>query len=71
MDEKLEQYVIYEILNVLEIIYNIPRDKAIKYLRDNRGFIDNTIDRMDETLNREVEEWIPSTDIISHQRKDK
>ena len=71
MDDQLEQYVIHQILDSLEIVYHIPRNVGIQYLRDNTEFLYNTIDRMDEALNREIEEWVPSTDIISHQRKDK
>ena len=71
MDEQLEQYVVQQILDSLEIVYDIPRNISMQYLRDNTEFLYNTIDRMDEALDREIEEWVPSTDIISHQEKDK
>ena len=65
--DSLGIHVIYEVRDTLVNTYKIPADIAIEYMKESPEFLENATLRMDEALNRELEEWIPSTDILTHQ----
>ncbi len=59
--------VITEAVDILCNIYNIPRNTAMVYIATNEELVDNITDRMDEAMLMEIEDWIPSTDILTYQ----
>ena len=61
------ELVIAEVVDSMSDSYRVPRIICKGYLTDE--VIDNILDRMDEAMVREIEEFVASTDILQYEEK--
>jgi hypothetical protein len=67
-EEKFTKLVLESAVDTLVKVYGIPKNTATKYVKDpNSELVPNLIDRIREILLFEIENWIPSTDILSYR----
>ncbi len=64
----VRKYITGEVIDTLCNVYKIDRYYAMKYVGSTHEFMDNVMDRIDEAMTREVEEFISSSDILKHQK---
>ena len=63
----LRELITEEAIDTIAGTYKIPRNVASRYFKEIPEVMDNMMERIDETIMIEVEDWIMSTDIIKHQ----
>jgi len=66
-EEVARNYATGEVIRTLVEAYNIPKNVATSYTLANTEFMDNVMDAMEKALVQEIEEFVASTDILSHQ----
>ena len=67
----IRELITEDAIDTIHNTYKIPRSIASRYFKETPEVMDNTMDRVYETILTEVEDWITSTDILSHQTIEK
>jgi len=67
----IRELITEDAIDTIHNTYKIPRSIASRYFKETPEVMDNTMDRIYETILTEIEDWLPSTDILSHQAPEK
>jgi len=60
-------YATGEVIDTLVNTYKIPKNVATNYVLKSSEFMDNVMDAIEDAMVQELEEFVASTDILSHQ----
>ncbi len=67
-EETARDYATAEVIDMLFNVYKVDKRVGIHYAMNTNEFMDNVMDRIDEAMVREVEEFVSSSDILKYQK---
>ena len=66
-EEVARNYAVGEVVDTLVNVYKIPKNVATAYVLNGSEFMDNVMGAIDRAMVQELEEFVQSTDILTHQ----